>query len=415
MRRSLSTRCAQVFFAASAMAFLDVQGAGADSVGVAGAANTQAVGIPPGGASRIVEIGEQVVRNERIQTSSSGSVQVLFIDKSTLSVGPNSNLIIDSFVFDPNTSQGQMAISLTKGVIRLVGGQATHTGGATITTADASIGIRGGILTVQCNKELGTEAILGFGKMTVASGCGATNQSSSKCSTKTVTRPGFGTITKSAEAGTSEPVRMTSSQIDQSNALLTSATGQTGGSSVQPSDQQAATYNVGAASSPASSPPAAGPTKGNGGNTTPTLVETIPQTAQQNTAANATAQTLPPLLPPAPPTGIATYTGTTNVNINNNGSLYAANGTFSNTVNFGARTGAVAIFGLDNTTYAGAVRLTPSSTTFAGSLVGNVGGRTAAINGGFLTTPPAYSSMAGSIGITGTNYLGTGTFAATKH
>jgi hypothetical protein len=39
--------------------------------------------------------------NEKIQTTGTGSVQVLFIDKTTLNVGPNSTLLIDRFVFNP--------------------------------------------------------------------------------------------------------------------------------------------------------------------------------------------------------------------------------------------------------------------------------------------------------------------------
>jgi hypothetical protein len=36
----------------------------------------------------VIEIGTQVVENEKIQTTATGSVQVLFIDKTTLNVGP---------------------------------------------------------------------------------------------------------------------------------------------------------------------------------------------------------------------------------------------------------------------------------------------------------------------------------------
>ncbi|MBV8425601.1 MAG: FecR domain-containing protein, partial [Hyphomicrobiales bacterium] len=113
--------------------------ASAATVGTAGAANTRSTGTPPGGSLRVIEIGTQVVTDEKIETSSTGSVQLLFIDKTTLNVGPNSSLVIDKFVFDPATAQGELAISLSKGVLRVVGGQATHTGGATITTPVATL------------------------------------------------------------------------------------------------------------------------------------------------------------------------------------------------------------------------------------------------------------------------------------
>ena len=54
----------------------------------------------------MIEIGTQVVANEKIQTTASGSVQVLFIDKTTLNVGPNSTLVIDRFVLQSRHDEG---------------------------------------------------------------------------------------------------------------------------------------------------------------------------------------------------------------------------------------------------------------------------------------------------------------------
>ena len=137
----------------------------------------------------MIEIGAQVVANEKIQTSASGSVQVLFIDKTTLNVGPNSTLVIDRFVYNPATTKGELALSLSKGVIRVVGGIATHSEGATIRTPVAAIGLRGGIAIISHSSTKGTQAILGFGRMSVTSLCGG-----SDChpTTTDVTRPGYG-------------------------------------------------------------------------------------------------------------------------------------------------------------------------------------------------------------------------------
>src|SRR5262249_59651052 len=95
------------------------------------------------------------------QTTSSGSVQVLFADKTTLNVGPNSNLIIDTFVYDPAAGTGEMAVSLTKGALRFVGGQLSHQGAATVNTPTATIGIRGGIATI-AHRQSGPRALHPF-------------------------------------------------------------------------------------------------------------------------------------------------------------------------------------------------------------------------------------------------------------
>ena len=143
----------------------------ADTVGAAAAVNTTSSGTPPGAPTRVIEIGTQLVENEKIQTTGTGSVQVLFIDKTTLNVGPNSSLVIDRFVYNPATTKGELALSLGKGVLRVVGGVATHSEGATIRTPVAAIGLRGGIAIISHSGAKGTHAILGFGQMSVTTVC----------------------------------------------------------------------------------------------------------------------------------------------------------------------------------------------------------------------------------------------------
>jgi hypothetical protein len=119
-------------------------------------------------------------------------------------------------------------------------------------------------------------------------------------------------------------------------------------------------------------------------------------------------------------TGTATYTGHAIANIATGvgGQTYLAAGAFSNAVNFGARTGAVSITGLDGTNYAGTVGWVKGTTTFATAtpLMGSNLGRTAGINGSFFrgATSP-YGEMGGSLILNGTGgYLGSGIFAARK-
>jgi hypothetical protein len=282
--------------------FYIAPGNAASVVGTTGAANTQATVAPPGGGVRTIEIGAEVVENEKIETSASGSVQLLFIDKTTLNIGPHSSVVIDKFVFNPMTTQGELAVTLSKGALRLVGGQATHTGGATITTPDAAIGVRGGIVTASHTKEKGTQAFLGFGKMTVTSLC----KSGGDCTpqTVTVTRPGFMVQVDSASGAPAQPVKASAALIDQSNVQLTSKIGQSGGSSVAPTDQQAATFNVGTTNSAATPQVAANQMQGRVTSSSSTYpIQQAQQTSQQGAqiqTATVTAQNVPQA-PPSPP------------------------------------------------------------------------------------------------------------------
>src|SRR3984885_12125304 len=223
-------------------------GARANTVGTAGAVNTTSSGTPPGAPTRVIEIGTQMVENEKIQTTATGSVQVLFIDKTTLNVGPNSTLVIDRFVFNPATTKGELALSLGKGVVRVVGGIATHSEGATIRTPVAAIGLRGGIAIISHSGAKGTQAILGFGHMSVTTLCGGAGNCTP--GTVQVSRPGFGVTVGGFNKSPSSPGRASSDELARANGQLTSKGGQSGGASQQPTDSQAQSYNVGTPDSP---------------------------------------------------------------------------------------------------------------------------------------------------------------------
>ena len=140
------------------------------------------------GPTRVIELGARVIHKERIQTTSGGSVQLIFLDKTTLNVGPNSDLVIDEFIYDPSRGAGQMAVSMTKGVLRFVGGNISHAGNASVKTPAATLGIRGGVAMIKhqpCgvppaagqgllvpDAPCGTRAINHFGVMTVSTAVG---------------------------------------------------------------------------------------------------------------------------------------------------------------------------------------------------------------------------------------------------
>ena len=79
-------------------------------------------------------------------------------------MGPNAQLTIDKFVFDPNAKTGELAINASKGVLRLVGGKISKTTPITITTPSSTIGIRGGI-TILDVKAAQTVATFVFGNI----------------------------------------------------------------------------------------------------------------------------------------------------------------------------------------------------------------------------------------------------------
>src|SRR5262249_56118771 len=120
----------------------------AQQVGTATAVNPVSEGTAPGGATDKLAVGARVMHNERIHTSPSGSAQLLFLDKSSLSIASNTNLVIDEFVYDPASNHGHMLTRLTAGTLQYIGGQLSHQGAVTISTPAVAGGIPGGPLTI---------------------------------------------------------------------------------------------------------------------------------------------------------------------------------------------------------------------------------------------------------------------------
>ena len=166
-----SSRFTVALFVAFLGALLAAASASAQQVGTATAVNPLSESTPPGGATAPLVVGAHIVHKEKVHTTPAGTVQLLFTDKSTMSIAPNTDIVIDEYVYDPNANNGHMLVSLTKGALRFVGGQLSHQGEATITTSAANIGIRGGTVTV-IQGQNGTKVINVAGIIKIVNGAG---------------------------------------------------------------------------------------------------------------------------------------------------------------------------------------------------------------------------------------------------
>lgn len=142
--------CAKSVLAVAAAGLLlaTAVSASAQQAGVASAVNPDALTQPPQQTDRTLVVGHDVVFNEKITTGGEGQAQLLMLDQSGLTIAPNSELVIDKFVYNPDTDTGEMALSLTRGLVRFVGGRLSKSGSASISTPVATMGVRGGIALV---------------------------------------------------------------------------------------------------------------------------------------------------------------------------------------------------------------------------------------------------------------------------
>lgn len=139
-------RAMAAFLVLGAGVSLAARDSAAEKVGVAAAVNPDAFS-GSGGARKELRIGKSIFYNERIGTDANGVVQVLLVDGSTFTVGRNSNVVIDRFVYDPKKKSGEIVTSFSKGSMRYIGGKISkNPGGVTVNTPNGSLAIRGGMV-----------------------------------------------------------------------------------------------------------------------------------------------------------------------------------------------------------------------------------------------------------------------------
>lgn len=139
------------------------------NVGVTSVTSGDPLGQPPASPERVLRVGIDIQANEKVSTRVNDRAHLVFLDGTSLTVGPNSTIVIDKYVFDPGRNTGELSLSAAKGVFRFVGGAISKTNDIKVTTPSATIGIRGGIATVEVAENGGTKATFLYGeKMTVA-------------------------------------------------------------------------------------------------------------------------------------------------------------------------------------------------------------------------------------------------------
>ena len=286
-------------------------------VGVNSAVNQEATGIPPGAAPRRLVLGQEVVFNERISTGPEGQTQILFVDQSTMTVGPRSDMVIDEFVYDPNAGTGKLAASLTRGVFRFVGGKLSKQDNAvTMQTPSATIGIRGGLILVDLTPDGQLQVIFGYGAGVTVTGLNGLAQ--------TITRPGFQVTVAGRGAAPSTPSPTPPGAAAALLAQLDGRPGGNGGARTIPTDAAVAKSGIATAVSSTAGVQAQTQQPPRVANAVQQATTTLQVTANspvvQQSITASQAQTTPttpvtpvtpgtPVMPPPPPPVVISYAG----------------------------------------------------------------------------------------------------------
>ncbi len=396
-------------------------------VGITSAAEGDPLGKPPAEAERVLRVGIDVQADEVITTGANDRAHLVFLDGTALTVGPEARMVIDRFVYDPSTTSGELSITVSKGVLRLVGGKISKTRPVVINTPTSYVGIRGGISIVDAQPAQTISTFM-FGKDMTVTGQGQT---------QIVTRPGFEVTTRS-NAPPGLPAPISEAALSNLMAQLEGRSGRGGAPTNSPTVVKITQGTQGLASQPQQSTPA---NAGNGQTVVPqpaSWQQWGGGVAYQNTSAinpaltgQNTSAINPPLTGTAlvpgsiptymqlPITGTATYNGSFSATDSNSRPF---GGTMSIGWNFASQSGSLAAVanGQNGNTGSatGPLRLTPGTANFSGSFSVSGGGgfngsNSGTVNGNFVSTS---SSPVGAVRGTfsGNGGGGSGSFNATK-
>ncbi len=130
---------------ALALALASAGAAAETRIGSAAVVNNAVNGVI-GTTQRPIKSGDGVFQDETVATGKEADAQLLFVDETTLSIGPESKVVLDKVVFDPDKKTGEVTIRAVSGAFRFVTGAAQKEA-YTIKTPTGTIGVRGTIVS----------------------------------------------------------------------------------------------------------------------------------------------------------------------------------------------------------------------------------------------------------------------------
>ena len=224
MRTSISLRALLLLVclpAATAFA-ADQAGVSAAVRGEVTLARAQAVG-------RAVVSGEGVFLQDKIRSGDRSGMQILLLDETTFTIGPESEIEVDEFVYDPTTGTGKLSARVAKGVFRFVSGKIAkeQPSNMNVALSSGNIGIRGTMVAGMVNSvtRASLVVLLGEGPDSVSGDPAGSIDVCNAGACTHVERPGFGVRIEGVEARPSPAFRVADDAV---HSILQAVTG-TGG------------------------------------------------------------------------------------------------------------------------------------------------------------------------------------------
>lgn len=142
--RSLSVR----LFAAALAAVLAAPAAAGELAGVSAAVRGRVDLARDAEPARAIGSGERIHLDDALRSGDDSGMQVLLLDETVFTLGANSEIVVDEFVYDPGTGKGKLDAEIVQGVFRFVSGKIAkeRPEDVELRLPSGTIGIRGTIV-----------------------------------------------------------------------------------------------------------------------------------------------------------------------------------------------------------------------------------------------------------------------------
>jgi hypothetical protein len=108
----------------------------------------------PDGSRHAASPGAPLPIGSRVIIGPTGSLKVMLLDNTVFSIGPNSDMVIDEFVYDPDDGTDRFLARITKGIFRFVAGKLSHRPDQwRLNVPSGAVGIRGTTFDVTANPD----------------------------------------------------------------------------------------------------------------------------------------------------------------------------------------------------------------------------------------------------------------------
>jgi hypothetical protein len=120
---------------------------------------------------RTLSVADSVYSEEVIKTTSGAATDLVFEDETTIKIGPDAEVLLDRFIFDPNRGAGDVSVSLLKGTLRFVSGK-QDSSSYKISTPSAVVTVRGTVFALVVDETGTSTVVVEDGKVTFSTSNG---------------------------------------------------------------------------------------------------------------------------------------------------------------------------------------------------------------------------------------------------